>query len=730
MKGMRGITHIAVAVVALVPVIGMGQCANNNTAIAGGAITPPCPGTMTVPCVQGGQYALVNVVTGNSYTFSTCTATWDTFITLRNNAGGAVMGFNDDACGPTGFQSSVTWVATYTGQLRVLLDQFPCLTNALCAPLVITCAAPPPPVTNNDPCGSIGLPVNTNCVMQNFTSTGSTITATPGSPGCGVVAGGDVWFTFVAPASGLVIVETSAGTMTDAIIAVYSATNCSSGFAEVGCDDDSGPGLMPYLSVSGLTPGATYYLRVFGFLGATGTFNICLHTIVPPAGDCIYTLNMFDTFGDGWAGSTVGVSINGGPFTNYTLPGGTNGTALIGVNIGDVFVVNYTAAGGFQNEISYSFTPGCIWSDGPTPATGVVFTQTVDCQPTPAPPEDCAGAITICNDLAFNNNTTSTGCSADLDASNQGCLSNAERQGTWYFFSPSAGGNIAMTISPSDPTDDYDFAIWGPMANPVCPPPGPPSRCSFAAPAGDTGMNYTATDPSETAFGDKWVDDLTVVAGQVYIMYISNWSQSGLAFDLNWDFTNGASLDCTVLPVELTDFRADAQTTQVALRWATASEMDNDHFIIERGGDGNTFAPIGHVEGMGNSSIQTSYAHMDAAPLRGMNYYRLKQVDTNGSFTYSNTVAVAFGSVFQTGLPYPNPAAGTVSVDLFSTVPGTTRLRVADATGRIVAEEAFELGAGPATLNLRLIGQEAGAYALQVIAPDGSCVQAGRFTVQ
>ena len=731
---MSTVKHLTtVLFAALLPGIAFAQCANNNVAIAGGAITPPCPGSMTVPCVQGGQYALVNVVSGNTYTFSTCGAGFDTEITLRQQPGGTVMGYNDDSnvCGLFSLQSSVNWIATFTGTLRVLVDLYPCSDNTVCAPLTIACSAPPPPVTNNDPCGSIGLPVNSSCVMQSFTSTGSTLTTVPGSPSCGVVSGGDVWFSFVAPASGLVIVETGAGTMTDAIVAVYSATNCSTGFNEVGCDDDSGPGTMPYLSVSGLTPGLTYYVRVFGYLGATGSFTICLHTIIPPAGDCIYTLNMFDAFGDGWDGSTVGISINGGAFTNYTLPNGTNNTALIGLNIGDVLVVQYTENSPFPTEISYSLTPGCIWSDGPTPGTGIVFTQTVDCQPTPAPPEDCVGAITICNDLAFNNNTTNTGCSADLDLGNQGCLSNAERQGTWYFFSPSTGGNIAMTIAPTDPTDDYDFAIWGPFTNnPVCPPPGAPLRCSYAAPAGNTGMNYVAPDNSETALGDKWVNDMAVTAGQIYIMYISNWSQSGLAFDLSWQLTNGASLDCTVLPVELMNFQADALATQVALRWATASESDNDHFTIERSADGSSFTPIAQVDGVGTSAMHTDYAHTDEAPLRGLNYYRLKQVNTSGQYTYSNTVAVAFGSVFQTGLPYPNPAIGAVSIDLYSSTAGTTHLRALDALGRLVAERAFELGSGPATLSLALPGYDPGAYALQVIAPDGSCVQAGRFTVQ
>ena len=61
-----GLAHIAV-----------GQCANNNT-LTGAAVTPTCSGTITVPCLQGGQYVLVNVVAGNVYTFSTCGALWMT----------------------------------------------------------------------------------------------------------------------------------------------------------------------------------------------------------------------------------------------------------------------------------------------------------------------------------------------------------------------------------------------------------------------------------------------------------------------------------------------------------------------------------------------------------------------------------------------------------------------------------------------------------------------------
>ncbi len=147
------------------------QCGNNNILLAGGNITPTCPGTINVTCVNAGRYARVNVVAGNIYTFSTCGATYDTRITLFNNAGGAAIGFNDDFCG---LQSQVSWIASYTGLLRVLVDEYlwydPCAHSGVCSPLSISCSPPPVPMTNDNCAGAIVLPVIENCFVQNFTA--------------------------------------------------------------------------------------------------------------------------------------------------------------------------------------------------------------------------------------------------------------------------------------------------------------------------------------------------------------------------------------------------------------------------------------------------------------------------------------------------------------------------------------------------------------------------------
>lgn len=117
------------------------QCTFNNTPSAYGVITlPSCPGSSTLPCVNGGEDVSVNVVAGNQYVFSTCgSTTFDSQLTLYDATGVTSLGYNDDFCG---VQSEITWVATYTGVVHVLLDQYSCASNTTCMELNIDCSVP------------------------------------------------------------------------------------------------------------------------------------------------------------------------------------------------------------------------------------------------------------------------------------------------------------------------------------------------------------------------------------------------------------------------------------------------------------------------------------------------------------------------------------------------------------------------------------------------------------
>jgi hypothetical protein len=112
-----------------------GQCPFNNVPYLD--LTPTCPGTNTGLCFWGGDYATVSVTAGNQYIFSTCgDPSFDTQLTLYDNTGFNVLDFNDDFCG---LQSQITWTATYSGVVYILLDEYPCLSNLTCITLTVTC---------------------------------------------------------------------------------------------------------------------------------------------------------------------------------------------------------------------------------------------------------------------------------------------------------------------------------------------------------------------------------------------------------------------------------------------------------------------------------------------------------------------------------------------------------------------------------------------------------------
>lgn len=117
-----------------------------------------------------------------------------------------------------------------------------------------------------------------------------------------------------------------------------------------------------------------------------------------------------------------------------------------------------------------------------------------------------------------------------------------------------------------------------------------------------------------------------------------------------------------LLPVELVDFFAErTDGRNVTCNWITATEHNNSHFLVERSIEGSEFEVIGTVEGMGNSTSLNSYEFIDDNAPVGLCYYRLKQVDFNGDFQYSEMRAVNHGESFEISV-YPNPATNWANI--------------------------------------------------------------------
>ncbi|QHT68026.1 T9SS type A sorting domain-containing protein [Rhodocytophaga rosea] len=141
------------------------------------------------------------------------------------------------------------------------------------------------------------------------------------------------------------------------------------------------------------------------------------------------------------------------------------------------------------------------------------------------------------------------------------------------------------------------------------------------------------------------------------------------------------------LPVTLVDFKAALKNNDVELSWITASEKENDYFSVERSDDGSTFSEIGKINGKGTTDISNAYNFTDVFATeigRDVLYYRLKQVDTDGKFSYSKIQDVVLQN-WALRL-FPNPADHIVNIAL----PGKVHLQVISTQGQVVIEKKFE----------------------------------------
>lgn len=173
------------------------------------------------------------------------------------------------------------------------------------------------------------------------------------------------------------------------------------------------------------------------------------------------------------------------------------------------------------------------------------------------------------------------------------------------------------------------------------------------------------------------------------------------------------------LPVEWADFTVAKVNGQAHLNWSTFVEIDNDHFEVERSFDGENFTSIGRRAGHGNSSVVNTYSFVDGDALSGTVYYRIKQVDIDGKFSYSPVRTLDFTSSALVTV-YPNPSAGSFNVQAY--VEETLLYTVYDITGRVLDGGSFS--------GLVSIGADftAGSYVVRV--QSGSEVQTVKLIKQ
>jgi len=283
--------------------------------------------------------------------------------------------------------------------------------------------------------------------------------------------------------------------------------------------------------------------------------------------------------------------------------------------------------------------------------------------------------ITITNSVTLNTNLTSgSGISGTIDIKSNGTLNG----GSTYNVDIKAGGTLL--VAGSLILKDLTF-FNGSIVN----------VSGTITVNGNfdnkNNSNSVIINGSMTVYGSFTTGNGSLIAGTGSIS-IPNGpvSNSGTVFGITG--TNPClTFPCVVisaLPIQLVSFYALPLHNFVRLTWSTVSETNNNYFSIERTTDFESVQEVMHINGAGNCSFQMDYSASDTNPLDGISYYRLKQVDFDGQYSYSKWLKIYFS--WQKGLKIiPNPLKGNNLNIIIPQVPtASTHISIHDMTGKII----------------------------------------------
>jgi Secretion system C-terminal sorting domain len=234
--------------------------------------------------------------------------------------------------------------------------------------------------------------------------------------------------------------------------------------------------------------------------------------------------------------------------------------------------------------------------------------------------------------------------------------------------------------------------------------PGVGNGTAFTIPAGQSfNQNFVLPIPSGTANGNHFI---------------------GIRVKNGWGLYAFDTITVSgVVPLTLLSFDAFKNKNKVDLKWTTTNEINTSHFEIERSSNAVDFTKIGSVNSV-NSSGTNNYSSEDIQPLKGINFYRLKQVDIDGSFKYSNINKVLFENFGDAITIYPNPAKDYIQFDYVSKQK-TILVSLFDMQGRLIRTTTL---ANVLPLKLNVENLSKGNYVIQL--SDGEKIAIGGFIKQ
>lgn len=550
---------------------------------------------------------------------------------------------------------------------------------------------------NDDCSGAVAFPAistdGTQSCLTNRSTNNATDSGVTPTGACSYNSGtpdDDVWFKFVATTTSLQLNGSFDSGESDVYWHVFSGS-CASSMTSILCTDTDAGG-----NLSGLTIGNTYYVRMYAYYSNDDTqYDICLNAPPPPPANdnCTGATALTPSSSPSCTSSLSGTvesstqssqsnscsgTANDDVWYKFTATSTSHTVALSNVT-GSTLDMYHSVYGGTCNSIG---SPLICNDNNSSDINGLtvgnvyyvrVYTytsstgQTSDfsiCVTTPPPPPANASCTAPAQFCPSNPVTIAAVTGTDAPAGNDyGCLG-SQPNPYWYYFTITNNGTINLDLNaPSD----VDFALWGPYN-------------SYAQAQGACGNYPEPIDCSYSTAGLESIDVASANAGKVYVLLVTNYADISQNISLSFDNpSSSGDCACTPLPVELSIFTVAAFGSKNVVKWTTLSEKNNDYFLVQRSKDGSIWETLKMVKGHGNSTQAISYHYNDEKPLAGISYYRLKQVDTDGNFKYSD-LQIIDRKALNAYRIYPQPA--TDEIRITSEIGEITSMEIIDLLGK------------------------------------------------
>lgn len=560
--------------------------------------------------------------------------------------------------------------------------------------------SPACPPVNDEACAAITLLLDGASDCQNTTNA----TSNNDPPFNCSTPNNTTWYKFTPATTDTFLIKISAPASGDTLngwLGIYTATGtCASGgltFTNVtatvlgACKSFLGGSDSVTNILAGLDANTEYYFMIDGVLGATGGYCIAVKTRPVLPASCV--TNVLPASG------ATGVSAPRTTFrwntiagaTSYDFYGGTTNppTGLVGSYAGDSVVLTGLA-----------FSTTYYWYVVPRNAGGALVgcdvnatSFTTDVAPSAPANDDCIGAVALSNAVSYTGTTISATQSQASESCNGSGTGTADDD-VWFMFTTGPNGGDATIDQGVVSGSNFDGVI--------------------IAYSGSCG-SFTQIGCADNTTGGPESVTLTNLAGNTtYYFRIYSYDNNA-----NQDqFT--VKISGTALPVNIIKFAAAKDGGNNILNWTTTCEVNNKGFEVQKSANGNEFVTTTFVASKainGSCATATNYSATDAKPYMGTSYYRLKQIDHNGKFVFSNIIAVKGDKINKLTVSdvYPNPATKVLNLVIASPFNVKANISITDVTGKVVASINNNLTEGNNNIQLNVADLSKGAYLLKVV---------------